>query len=62
MSNKEFRRPIRGFYLAFDTSTSIGSVALGNSTEVLARSSLRKENSHSSDLVPKIYDTLEEGG
>ena len=54
MSNKEFRRPIRGFYLAFDTSTSIGSVALGNSTEVLARSSLRKENSHSSDLVPKI--------
>ena len=62
MSNRVLHRPIRGLYLAFDTSTSIGSVALGTGTEVLTRSLLRKKNSHSSDLIPKIHDTLEEGG
>ncbi len=53
---------LEGFLLAFDTSTPMGSVALGAGTDVLARTELRRQGAHSSDLIPKIHETLEEGG
>jgi N6-L-threonylcarbamoyladenine synthase len=50
--------------LAFDTSTPLGSVAVAVSagTDVLARAELRKQGAHSSELLPKIRETLDEGG
>ena len=48
--------------MAFDTSTPLGSVAVGFGTDVLARTALRRQGAHSSDLVPRIEQTLEEGG
>ena len=48
--------------LAFDTSTPIGSVAVGRGTTVLARTELTGQGAHSSDLVPGIRDTLEKAG
>jgi len=55
-------RPVDGFLLAFDTSTPLGSVAVSAGTDVLARTELRKQGTHSSDLLPKIHATLEECG
>lgn len=62
MSDAGPPRSTQGFYLAFDTSTSLGSVAVGAGTDVLARSALTRQGAHSSDLIPKIHETLEEGG
>jgi len=50
------------FLLAFDTSTPLGSVAVSAGTEVLARAELKKQGAHSSELLPKIRETLDEGG
>lgn len=47
--------------LAFDTSTSLGSVAVGDAKgEVFARRFLRKQGAHASSLVPAIQDVLGE--
>ncbi len=62
MSDAVSPRSTQGFYLAFDTSTPLGSVAVGAGTDVLARSALRRQGAHSSDLIPKIQETLEGGG
>lgn len=53
---------MRAFLLAFDTSTPLGSVAVAAGADVLARTELRRQGAHSSDLLPKIRETLEEGG
>ena len=53
---------VEGFLLAFDTSTPLGSVAVGAGTDVLARTELRRQGAHSADLIPKIHETLERGG
>ncbi len=53
---------MEGFFLAFDTSTPLGSVAVGVGLDVLVRTELRRQGAHSSDLIPKIHETLEEGG
>ena len=62
MSDAGLVGSVEGFILAFDTSTPLGSVAIGVGTEVLARTELRRQGAHSSDLIPKIHETLEEGG
>lgn len=50
-------------HLALDTSTSLGSVALGRSDgEVAARRFLRRQGAHASALVPAIRDVLQEIG
>lgn len=49
--------------LAFDTSSSLGSVALGDGDNgVLARRFLREQGGHASALVPAIRDVLNEAG
>jgi tRNA threonylcarbamoyl adenosine modification protein YeaZ len=51
-----------GTYLAFDTSTSLGSVCLGVGARVVAGRPLRGQSSHSSDLIPAIDAVLREAG
>ena len=51
-----------GMYLAFDTSTPLGSVCLGVGARVVAGKPLRGQGSHSSDLVPAIDAVLREAG
>lgn len=51
-----------GLYVAFDTSTSFGSVAVAAGAEVLSRRELRRPAGHSSGLIPSIHEVLEEGG
>ncbi len=49
--------------LAFDTSTPLGSVALGRAEgEVLARRFLARQQKHASALVPAIEEVLDEAG
>ena len=48
--------------LALDTSSSVGSVAIGGGKNVLARGWLRREGRQASELVPKIAAVLEEAG
>lgn len=49
--------------LAFDTSSSLGSVALGDGEDgVLARRFLREQGAHASALIPAIRDVLNEAG
>ena len=51
-----------GLYLAFDTSTPLGSVAVAAGADVLGRRELRRPAGHSSGLIPRIHEALEEGG
>jgi tRNA threonylcarbamoyladenosine biosynthesis protein TsaB len=51
-----------GFYLAFDSSGLIGSVALAHGPDVLARTVLRERAEHASRLVPAIAEVMEEAG
>ncbi len=62
MSDPAPLRLVEGLLLAFDTSTPVGSVAVGAGTDVLARTELRRQGAHSSDLIPKIHEILEEAG
>ena len=49
--------------LAFDTSTPLGSVALGRPDgTVLARRFLRRQGAHAAALVPALAEVLEEAG
>ncbi|MFP3947472.1 MAG: tRNA (adenosine(37)-N6)-threonylcarbamoyltransferase complex dimerization subunit type 1 TsaB [Longimicrobiales bacterium] len=49
--------------LAFDTSSSLGSVALGDGEGgVLARRFIRDQGAHASALIPAIRDVLEDAG
>ena len=51
-----------GTYLAFDTSTPLGSVCVGVGPRVVAGRALRGQGSHSSDLIPTIDAVLQEAG
>ena len=51
-----------GMYLAFDTSTPLGSVCLGVNGDVIARRVIRGRGAHSSHLVPAIDAVLREVG
>ncbi len=51
-----------GMYLAFDTSSPAGSVAVGQGSEVLARVLLERRAEHAARLVPAIDTVLEEAG
>lgn len=47
------------FYVALDTSGSVGSVAVGRGGEILALTSLERQGAHAASLVPAISDALE---
>ncbi len=47
-----------GCYLAVDTSTAIGSVAVAVGGEVLARRFLRTQGAHAAHLIPEIEGVL----
>ena len=49
-----------GLYLALDTSTSQGSVCVGEGSRVVAGRAIRGQGSHSSDLIPAIARVLQE--
>lgn len=48
--------------LALETSTSVGSVALGRGREILGRELLLRRGRHASDLVPCIARVLDDAG
>lgn len=48
--------------LAFDTSTPVGSVAVGREGEVLARALLLRAGEHAARLLPAIAEVLDEAG
>jgi tRNA threonylcarbamoyl adenosine modification protein YeaZ len=50
-----------GTYLAFDTSISLGSVALWKGGDVVARAFLTRQGEHASRLIPAIQDCLARG-
>ncbi len=49
---------VTGHYLAMDTSTPIGSVAVAVGGEVLARRFLRVQGAHAAHLIPEIEGVL----
>ena len=51
-----------GVLLAFDTSSAVGSVAVGREGVVLAHSELEEQRKHASALVPAIRAVLLEAG
>ena len=58
MSEMGIHRPL----LAFDTSTGLGSVAVGVGGRVMARRFLARQGAHASGLIPAIRDSLAEAG
>ena len=48
--------------LAFDTSGSVGSVAIAHEGRVLAREDMSEQAGHASDLLPTITAVLDEAG
>ncbi len=50
------------FYLAFDTSSPLGSVAVSHGGDVLAREYLVQQGQHAANLVPRIAQVLDEAG
>ena len=48
--------------LAFDTSSSVGSVAVGRDGAVLAQQELEQQRKHASALIPAISAVLSEAG
>ena len=48
--------------LAFDTSGSVGSVAIAHEGRVLAREDMSQQAGHASDLLPTITAVLDEAG
>ena len=52
----------QGPFLAFDTSSSTGSVAVGAAGAVLAEATLEQQGQHASRLVPTIDFVLREAG
>ena len=51
-----------GVFLAFDTSSAVGSVAVGREGVVLAHAELEQQRKHASALVPAIRAVLLEAG
>ena len=51
-----------GVFLAFDTSSAVGSVAVGQEGVVLAHAELEEQRKHASALVPAIRTVLLEAG
>ena len=51
-----------GLLLAFDTSSAVGSVAVGRKGIVLAHTELEQQKKHASALIPAIRSVLLEGG
>ena len=51
-----------GVLLAFDTSSAVGSVAVGQEGVVLAHAELEEQRKHASALVPAIRKVLLEAG
>jgi len=51
-----------GFYVAFDTSGQVASVAVAKGTQVLARATLERQGDQAARLVPSIRDILSEAG
>jgi tRNA threonylcarbamoyladenosine biosynthesis protein TsaB len=51
-----------GFYVAFDASGSVGSVAVARGFDVLARATLSAHGQHASSLVTAISGVLQEAG
>ncbi len=49
-----------GFYIGFDTSGFVGSVAVARGADVLARATLDDRGEHASKLIPTIAEVLEE--
>lgn len=49
-------------YLAMDTSGGVGSVAVGQGREVLARSVIPRRGDQAARLIPVLHETLEEAG
>jgi len=49
-------------FVAFDTSTTVGSVAVGWGTEVLAARDLPGEERHAATLLPTVAELLREAG
>lgn len=49
-------------YLAFETSTAVGSVAVGTDTEVLAEAALGPRSEHAARLIPAIEAVLADAG
>ena len=52
------RIPSDGVLLAFDTSSSVGSVAVGRAGAVLAHAELEQQRKHASALIPAIRAVL----
>jgi len=50
------------FYVAFDSSGPVGSVAVSKGTDVLARAEMTRRAEHASRLLPAIQEALEEAG
>ncbi len=48
--------------LALETSSGVGSVAVGGAGRVLARGILAERERHSARLLPVVHETLEEAG
>ena len=51
-----------GFYVAFDTSGQVASVAVAKGAQVLARTTLERQGDQAARLVPSIRDILSEAG
>jgi len=51
-----------GFYVAFDASGQVGSVAVSCGGDVLARVTLEERGRHAGGLVPAIGEALEQAG
>ena len=51
-----------GVILAFDTSSAVGSVAVGRGGIVLAQQELEQQRKHASALIPAISTVLSEAG
>jgi len=49
-----------GFYVGFDTSSFVGSVAVARGADVLARATLDDRGEHASKLIPTVAEVLEE--
>lgn len=54
--------PPEGLFLAMDTSTPRGSVAVGIPGDVLGRVFLERQGTHASELVPAVDEALEQAG
>ena len=62
MTGQPARFDPEGFYVAMDTSSPVGYVAVSKGGKVLARETLHHRGKHAGHLVPAIHQTLQECG